>query len=164
MRRRRRRQKAETRPLGRVQSQPSQGTSPANNHRHRSEVQPSSDGFPEGFVDQPFYGWVARGVYASARFNGLQIHTPTQPSAGKACERVTGDYKSQGNIQKLLRLKGVLLAQPYTPWNSVRGIQVTYKGISAKINVTHVKHASANENCKQLAPPSASREQRRRDY
>ncbi|HSP64036.1 MAG TPA: hypothetical protein VLQ90_13700, partial [Pyrinomonadaceae bacterium] len=43
----------------RKQSQPSRGTSAfVNNHGRRSLAQPSSDGFPEGLLDQPFYGWV----------------------------------------------------------------------------------------------------------
>ena len=33
--------------------------------------QPSSDGFPEGLLDQPFYGWVQDSFLLVARFSGL---------------------------------------------------------------------------------------------
>ncbi len=34
--------------------------------------QPSSDGFPEGLLDQPFYGWGRVASVQPARFNGLR--------------------------------------------------------------------------------------------
>jgi hypothetical protein len=40
-----------------------------NDRKDRSE--PSSDGFPKGLLDQPFYGWVAVATSLTARFNGL---------------------------------------------------------------------------------------------
>jgi hypothetical protein len=35
------------------------------------DAQPRSRGFPEGLLDQPFYGWVSRGTKNKARFSGL---------------------------------------------------------------------------------------------
>jgi hypothetical protein len=32
---------------------------------------PSSDGFPEGLLDQPFYGWEELAIFLPARFDGL---------------------------------------------------------------------------------------------
>jgi hypothetical protein len=45
------------------------------------QSQPSSDGFPEGLLDQPFYGWVGRRTLLPARFNGL-TSTLYQAEAG----------------------------------------------------------------------------------
>jgi hypothetical protein len=35
------------------------------------KLQPDSSGFPEGLLDQPFYGWLELHPIPGVRFNGL---------------------------------------------------------------------------------------------